>query len=1244
MSTEVENNFYLVSCISKYSDHLKLLLESKEPIKLVSLNDFASVSYGIALSPSLPAQFSSAWKKSLIQTLRGTLKSGDHCKWVVTLTSKVLQSQFGEYGFTMDDSIIEQIIEVTNLWFDLAQYGFEKVDEISSIWLYADSYLASLLHIDRFVGIISAIITARMNSYQNLDTVKSSIMSLSLRFIISDQYSLCKNCALINCFHYVDQSKFRYCLLKLLTDRHKTTIEVLQKGALDETVKLLFLSSDFKSDYLMAYPELSQSLNIIAERAINQSNLGNSILLPVLKKLLFVKAASLSLRKHVCCHLITLLKNGIEKSKRKTKQSTNEKDLINTFLSSNAETSLEIDNEMSGDINRLQCMTFCYLCSLIPKLLKKAKYSHQYTKKIGENEIRSAIIILRSSYDFEKGDLLDYVEIILGAIVACLKTGINAEGGVLSVLCLEFVREVVVRTEKSTMMKPSLCILSSELNTQQFFDMTVSHSKFQATICSKPSLDSEKNQIQINFHPALELARLILSYISLGDGQLNISNDTIIVLLTAYNAGTTPFDRCLRRILFLIEKAKQNEQLIFIDTFCWGEAATKLRIESENICENRYNWFLSVLDIKRVRQTLTQIPFQDEFFPQPEQDIEVRNNQEEAFKKEESPDSTDDDEESDSDLSTCGNDSIRGQEKVGSKRKPPSTNAFETLASMTRIEWVGVGEDQRYSLAAILPLILSTLKAYLPINGLRSTEDEDIDDEMDTKGLDVNECDIDNVKDIQHSDFVRVAKILIDRGAISLCFSAMGCRCQTLRQIAVSSLGLFLQAVRTKEAKSDTRWNPRTQIDMMLNSFQLGLALRRKKYINQQGDIDYGTHKIIPAIPPVVALFLARASLVLMKSADPLFPAMNAYFLRISDNYGAFKDFYGLPSFISLYCSSDPGHELNQSERIWALHLLIDGIVDRHSFRIVSRRHILSLLLSSFQILTPYCREACEGTERKLIIETIQSTIKKCGPFAAIFLVKNVGIIAWLKGIVSTQQLDIVLPTISLRYTLLETVNTLLSSLTSINLENENIFVDDIVNLSGQILNLATKTIRELTSKSASVVRHGARIKLKEFIELVHNLYRTIGRIELSRSSMVIDNLQFSNHGIELEDFGDLLSYLKSIEQCCDDGFLFSLAILPIHYPSDLEVANKFFIRVFTSALTKENDNLVTLAVAKCISLCEKLPFDRELLKQMLANRNIMMSLEGGIDSWKKSINIFMSNIETTDDRDYSLASIANQL
>jgi hypothetical protein len=302
-----------------------------------------------------------------------------------------------------------------------------------------------------------------------------------------------------------------------------------------------------------------------------------------------------------------------------------------------------------------------------------------------------------------------------------------------------------------------------------------------------------------------------------------------------------------------------------------------------------------------------------------------------------------------------------------------------------------------------------------------------------------------------------------------------------VRKIAVAICGLFLKALQLQESHGMKSWRERPQQEMIMASLQRGLAVRRAMQIKRREEgnkmeVELGpvTNTLkqrynVPMLPAVSAVFLAKALLIVSKPSDDMYGAMNKYFLRLNDYHGAFQDCFGLPAFLSLYCSSDDLARC-RTERNWALLSLKDSVVDDFCYRIISQHHVPELILTSFG-------SACDlpggKSELSLTIDVIQCLLESGGSRSASHLIKRLGLLSWLHGVISWRSISSVLPYVSLKCKFLNLITTAVESYreeysNDTKDENEVVFLEDIPLANAIIRICLERSDTEINNSNAS--------------------------------------------------------------------------------------------------------------------------------------------------------------------------------
>lgn len=399
-------------------------------------------------------------------------------------------------------------------------------------------------------------------------------------------------------------------------------------------------------------------------------------------------------------------------------------------------------------------------------------------------------------------------------------------------------------------------------------------------------------------------------------------------------------------------------------------------MSNADVDEDR-EWFVDAIEFDRIRLTLTHFPVEDALVPVPFNEIEVLS----------SSDDIDD--------------------------------RYRDRGSLT---WSGTCEDLRYSPGFILPLILASLDVQLP--------QETTDDGSANK---ISYRDEETV--MENRAFAHACRKIADKGGIALAIASLSSRCPSIRRVAIAICGLFLKALQMEESHGIKSWRDRPQQEMIMSSLQRGLAVRRSMQIQkkdtQEGDEHLGVSATdinknkVPMLPAVSAIFLAKALMVISKPEDDMYGQVNRYFLRLTDYHGAFQDFFGIPSFLSLYCSSSDDISRSRIERKWALNILKDGVVDEFCYRIISQHHVPELVMSSFDFMLD---DPESKSELFLTLEVIEVFLRAGGKNASDHLIQRQGILSWLHGILSWRQISHVLPDVPLKCKCLELITTAVGS------------------------------------------------------------------------------------------------------------------------------------------------------------------------------------------------------------------------
>jgi len=650
---------------------------------------------------------------------------------------------------------------------------------------------------------------------------------------------------------------------------------------------------------------------------------------------------------------------------------------------------------------RLLTAFFLRLCAVLPRVLRKKGKSEQDPCFV-LNLILAILERKAGAFNFDGEPLENCTKVIGPALLACLKHGINKEENDVAFLSLKFIRVLVAI---SCPPHSHLSILSEEqiVDPSQIFVFAVSHSKFPQILSAgrENGDDDEKTK--------LEFIRLLICLCSLGE-EIKFDFAVWKSLLVSYTGGVGQADVNLRRLLKLYQSSlNQNgmdNEKIYHDELRWGAGALSSNTPNDSKVYGKWEWFLSSLDLTRIRATVNFFPVWEELVPPPDIAVETwMSGQDIAL---EVP--VDDDADS---------------ENVSSSKDAENNNLLDLpqeLLNLTKVanqascEWVGPGQDKRYSPAFILPLILSLLHQFYP--PLIKEHQSSRGNKMFTKEDII----------IQHEHFVNLVRRILDSGSIALVLSALSSHCGSIRKISVTILGYLLYGLQSNEAAVVAGWRERPQLEMVLDSVRRGIlriSSEEKVYV--------------PMLPNVSSSFLARSISIVTKPADPMYASINAYFLRSDD--GVFKDTSKLPAFIGLYCSCSSDGQAKR-ERLWALRFLKDSVVDGYCFKLVIHRQIPFILMNSFDSIMSKGANSKDTSEQVLILEVFERFLSRGGKVVISFLIKQLGFLSWLHGILSSRNIDLSLPSVSLRCTFLSLTKEALGVIVS------NIHTFDVKELS----------------------------------------------------------------------------------------------------------------------------------------------------------------------------------------------------
>ena len=640
----------------------------------------------------------------------------------------------------------------------------------------------------------------------------------------------------------------------------------------------------------------------------------------------------------------------------------------------------------------------------------------------------------------------------------------------------------------------------------------------------------------------------------------------------------------------------------------WGPTASK-QINSNANEDESWVWLVHALELDRVMFTLSQFPVADSLEPESDSGIEgFQNKQAELIESSNDAEDEIEDDDRSADVIIC------------------TTKKIEVRND----EWRGSGNDLRYSPGFILPLILSAIEAHLPHEDLSHKTRKGNEEEAST-----NEETIPDDEDIARCrSYVNFCRKLGDRGGIALAIASLSSRCPTIRRVAVAICGLFLKALQMPESRDMKMWHERPQQEMIMASIQRGLAVRRSIQIQKyktQGGIELGgaaQRYNVPMLPAISAVFLAKAMLVLSNPRHEMYGQMNRYFLRLEEYHGAFQDCFGLPVFLSMYCSSSDELSRCKAERNWALQSLKDGVVDEYCYRIISQHHVPELIMSSFDGLLD---SPAEGkSELQLTIEVIESLLKSGGTRASNHLIERQGLLSWLHGIISWRAISSTFPDVASKCKFLNLVTTAAESYRCIALASQENEKEDPT-VFYEMSPLANAVIRIcLNGGDHSAEDDGDPSSAESSIALIESTCNALWAIYLADK----ESKAFSSQGsTSLSEMASLLRKFVIHGTGMFEKVLTVVCHLPLALAkeNDLKRTKLFcdlalaFVLEKRMKLLPDTFIIVMKRVNELMKLHPSLQNDKNMISEILSCRNLAV-IHGCIGMWNSLISTHVVN------------------
>lgn len=392
------------------------------------------------------------------------------------------------------------------------------------------------------------------------------------------------------------------------------------------------------------------------------------------------------------------------------------------------------------------------------------------------------------------------------------------------------------------------------------------------------------------------------------------------------------------------------------------------------------------------------------------------------------------------------------------------------------IRWNKETEDIRYSPGFLLPLILGAVE-----DCMLSDHDDNL--KSDSMQLTPFSDEAATPRERSNRTFIPTVHRLCEKGVVSFCLSSLSSHCVDIRQHAIAILGIFLVALESDEAKKRSSWRDRPQLAMLLNSVQRAYALKRARELDRRASV--------PMLSPLVAIFLARASISISRPDDTLFPALNHYFLKSDIEHGAFQDMNRLPGFMSLLCSSAEDSSVGRKERMWALQMLREGFIHPSCYRLVSACHAPELVLTSFEnVRLGKSSDEMKAQEFTLLLAVLKKIIDYGSCTAVRHLVKLVGVLSWMRSQCVSRHLAKTFPTIATRRAFCDLVSSAIKAASLDEHLRKDILLQEAGILSQSILDIYLITVSDPRAPlEDSALEHSCCLALSE-LGCAHSLAR----------------------------------------------------------------------------------------------------------------------------------------------------------
>eukprot|EP00977_Amphora_coffeiformis_P020143 scaffold7918_cov165-Amphora_coffeaeformis.AAC.11 len=322
----------------------------------------------------------------------------------------------------------------------------------------------------------------------------------------------------------------------------------------------------------------------------------------------------------------------------------------------------------------------------------------------------------------------------------------------------------------------------------------------------------------------------------------------------------------------------------------------------------------------------------------------------------------------------------------------------EEMQELASIDAMSVTRDDRYCPEFLFRLFFASLESAIGNSGEETRSERKVAALVDDRKFDLAT--------------INFAQRMCDAGCLALTLAGLCSDHTSVRELAIAILFLLTKILQSEPAKQSTLWRERPQLCLLLDAVQRALAIQRSDPERHHGLDKENDLVNIPWINPLAAVFLARASMVLVRPGDALYPAINRYFLRVQGEHGAFPDLNRPPAFMSLFCNSTEDPKVAEQERLWTLEILRDSFLDERCWHPLQACHAPELLLStiSMRLGTDDHQDGRvnqHAREVELLLSILLRILVFGGPRAKSNMLLRVGLLSWLGGVAKGRPLRV---------------------------------------------------------------------------------------------------------------------------------------------------------------------------------------------------------------------------------------------